>query len=312
MLSKIPIQHKLIKTGEKKDFFLSYEQFGQPINEAPTILVNHALTGNSALAGDKGWWRKMVAHGGTIDLDKFCVIGFNIPGNGYDDQLFENAKDFTLEDVGHIFLQGIEKLGIKQLHTIIGGSLGGAIAWQMGFLSPNIAENIVPIATDFQASDWMIAHCHIQDLILNHSDMPLEHARQHAMLLYRTPESLNQRFKNEKDDKVDFKIASWLNYHGDALNKRFSKSAYQMLNQMLATNRVCEDAEELKKINANVHIISIDSDLYFTHDRMMWIYERLLPKKSNTFFHTIESIHGHDAFLIEYEQLNKIVDKILT
>lgn len=311
MLFKIPIKHTIIKTGEEQEFFLSYEQFGQPIDKAPIILVNHALTGNSSIAGEKGWWRKLVAKGGGIDLDEFCVIGFNIPGNGYDGQLFENAKDFILEDIAHIFIQGIEKLGIQEIHTIIGGSLGGAIAWQMAYLSPNIAKNIVPIATDFQASDWMIAHCHIQDLILNHSNMPLEHARQHAMLLYRTPESLNQRFQNEKDDKVDFKIASWLNYHGDALTKRFSKQAYQMLNQMLSTNRVCEDAEELKKIIGNVHIISIDSDLYFTHDRMKWIYESLLPKKENTFFHTIESIHGHDAFLIEYEQLDVILEKIL-
>ncbi len=311
MLQQISIKHKLINTGEEKELFLSYELFGQDLQNAPVILVNHALTGNSSFSGENGWWKKLIHHGGTIDLDHYCVIGFNIPGNGYDGQLFSNAKDFTLEDVANIFLKGVKALGVKKLHSIIGGSLGGAIAWQMAYLSPRIAENIIPIATDFKASDWMIAHCHIQDLILNHSDMPLEHARQHAMLLYRTPESLNQRFQNEKDDKVDFKIASWLNYHGDALNKRFSKEAYQMLNQMLATNKVCDDAAELSKIEGNVHIISIDSDLYFTHDRMQSIYEKLLPKKSNTFFHTIESIHGHDAFLIEYDQLNKIVRKVL-
>jgi len=312
MLLQIPIKHTLKTTGKEREFQLSYELYGQPLADSPIILINHALTGNSSVAGERGWWNKLVSHGGTVDLDHYTVLAFNIPGNGYDGHLFEDPKSFTLFDVASIFLQGLRQLGIEKLDTIIGGSLGGAIAWQMAYLDETISERIIPIATDFQASDWLIAHCHMQDLILNHSDMPLEHARQHAMLLYRTPQSLNQRFKNERhENNVDFKIASWLNYHGDALQKRFAKEAYALLNRLLSSIWVADTVDELQKINASVHMVSVNSDLYFTHERMEWVYNELKPLKEDVHLHVIESIHGHDAFLIEYEQLNKIVAGIL-
>ena len=39
---------------------LSYQVFGQDLGTAPIILVNHALTGNSYVAGKDGWWRDIV------------------------------------------------------------------------------------------------------------------------------------------------------------------------------------------------------------------------------------------------------------
>ncbi|WP_313791290.1 hypothetical protein [Lacinutrix neustonica] len=82
---------------------------------------------------------------------------------------------------------GLQKLKINKLYAIIGGSVGGGLAWELAALKPDLATHLIPVATDWKATDWLIANCHIQDAILNHSNTPLEDARMHAMTLYRTP-----------------------------------------------------------------------------------------------------------------------------
>ncbi|GAW88467.1 homoserine O-acetyltransferase [Flavobacterium psychrophilum] len=76
--------------------------------------------------------------------------------------------------------------------------MGGGIAWEMAVINPIAIENLIPIASDWKASDWVIANTLIQDKILNNSNYPIPDARSHAMLLYRTPQSLKQKFNREK------------------------------------------------------------------------------------------------------------------
>ena len=117
---------------------MSYQLFGQPLFEAPIVLVNHALTGNSNVCGEKGWWKDLIGHGKAIDTNQYTILAFNIPGNGYDGFLIENYQNFIAKDIAKLFLAGFEKLKINQLFAIIGGSLGGGIAWQMAVLHPTI------------------------------------------------------------------------------------------------------------------------------------------------------------------------------
>jgi homoserine O-acetyltransferase len=63
-------------------------------------------------------------------------------------------------------------------------------------------------------------------------------------------------------------------------------------------------------ITANIHIISVDSDLFFIPSENLETYQELIATKVNVFYHEIKSIHGHDAFLIEYEQLSAIISPI--
>ena len=182
---------------------LSYQTFGKPLGQAPIVLVNHALTGNSQVCGDQGWWNDLIGTNKCIDLEIYTVLAFNIPGNGFDnnpENLILNYKDFTARDIADIFCQGLKQLGIDKLFAIIGGSVGGGIAWEMAALYPNLTEHLIPIATDWKSTDWLIANCHIQDSILNHSSKPLFDARLHAMTLYRTPESLTNKFQRTKKE----------------------------------------------------------------------------------------------------------------
>jgi homoserine O-acetyltransferase len=297
-------------SGREYNISLSYQLFGKELFSAPVILVNHALTGNSDVAGEKGWWKKLIGKKQIIDTDQYTVMCFNIPGNGYDDFFIEDYEYFTASDIANIFLQGLEILNIKSLHTIIGGSLGGGVGWEMLVKNPALTEIFIPIACDFKTHDWLHAQCLVQKFLLNHKEEPLQQARIHAMLCYRTPESLNDRFQNRYNhEKERLESEDWLIYHGNALNERFSLPSYRLMNQLLMT--IDADESELKRIKAQIHLIAVDTDLFFPASEIRMCFEKLKKDKENVFYHEIKSIHGHDAFLMEYEQLNTIIKNIL-
>ena len=290
---------------------LSYQLFGLELGTAPVVLVNHALTANSSVVGENGWWNQVIGKNKTIDTTKVTVIAFNIPGNGYDGLLIENYQDFVAKDIANLFLIGLRKLGILQLHSIIGGSLGGGIAWEMAVLNPDIAQHIIPIAADWKSTDWLIANCSIQEQFLLNSKNPVHDARMHAMMCYRTPASYKAKFNRSVHEELKiFNIESWLLHHGKKLQERFQLSAYKMMNHLLRTIEVTNAnnwAFELNKIKAQIHLVAIDSDLFFLAQENKETYKKMAESNCNVFYHEIVSIHGHDAFLIEFDQLDKIL-----
>lgn len=318
MLEKIDVFNFNLENGKYiTHISLFYQTFGQPIGSAPVVVVNHALTGNSNVTGDKGWWNDLIGQNKTIDTNFYSVVAFNIPGNGFDgnpENLIHNYQDYTTKDIARIFWEGLLYLKIDEIFTLIGGSLGGAIAWEMANLRPNKIQNVIPIATDWKATDWVIANVLVQDKLLNNTENPIANARIHAMLLYRTPQSFKKKFNREKSDSALFQIENWLVNHGENLKNRFKLSSYKLMNHLLKTVDITKNTqnftETISKITATIHVVSVDTDLFFSADENRETYEALKNIKSNIFYHEIKSIHGHDAFLIEFEQLNAILSPI--
>ena len=260
----------------------------------------------------------LIGENKCIDTNNYTVLAFNIPGNGYDNienNLIENYKDFTARDIAEIFANALDHLKITQLFAVIGGSVGGGLAWELAALKPTLIQHLIPIASDWKSTDWLIANCYIQEQILNNSSQPLVDARMHAMSLYRTPESFKAKFDRilQKDENV-FAVESWLNYHGNVLNERFQLAAYKMMNQVLKTiditNRRESFIEVASQIKSNIHIVTINSDLFFKAKENWDTYVDLKSHKDTVSISEIQSIHGHDAFLIEYEQLESILETI--
>ncbi|GHC48488.1 alpha/beta fold hydrolase [Ulvibacter litoralis] len=311
-LHTVHITHTTQNLGFSGTLPLSYQLFGPPLGTAPVVVVNHALTGNSTVAGDAGWWNAIVGFGKCIDTEIVTVLAFNIPGNGYDGFVLDSAEAFTVHDIATIFLKGIAQLELKKIHTVIGGSLGGSIAWQMAVLAPDLFENLIPIATDWKASDWLLANCSIQKQILEHSEKPLHIARMHAVTMYRSPQSFQQKFNRTiNEEKQIYNVESWLHYHGEKLEERFQLQAYKLMNHLLMTINIAKDSgnflASVEKIKANVVLIGVDSDLFFMNSEIEETYLAYKTIKENVSYHTIESSHGHDAFLIEYEQLQTLL-----
>jgi homoserine O-acetyltransferase len=318
-LEKIDVFNFDLVNGKRRSYIpLFYQTFGQPIGSAPIVVVNHALTGNSTVTGVNGWWNDLIGEDKIIDTQYFTVIAFNIPGNGYDDNfgnLISNYQDFTVRDIARIFWEGLYSLKIETVFAIIGGSLGGALAWEMTTLFPDKVENLIPIASDWKATDWVIANVLIQDQILNNSDDPIVDARLHAMLLYRTPQSINQRFQRNKLENLSiFQIENWLINHGFKLKNRFRLAAYKLMNHLLKTNDITRDRKDfltiLQDVKTTIHIVAVDTDYFFIPDENRDTYQQLKTIRDNVFYHEIISIHGHDAFLIEFDQLAQILEPI--
>lgn len=294
---------------------LSYQVFGKKLGTAPVVLINHALTGNSNVSGKEGWWKDVVGDRKAINTKVYTILSFNIPGNGFDGFLIDNYKDFIARDIARIFLEGLSVLKIDKVFALIGGSLGGGIAWEMVVLNNKITKHFLPIATDWKSTDWLIANCQIQEQFLVNSSNPVHDARMHAMLCYRTPESFKERFhRSKKDDSDIFDVESWLLHHGKSLQERYQLSSYKLMNQLLKTIDVTvggkKDIQNLDKIEANIHIIGVDSDLFFTAEENRETHKKLALTKENVTYYEINSVHGHDAFLMEYDQLQKIIEPI--
>ena len=316
-LKTLHIPNFVTKSGKAIPIILSYQTFGLELGSAPIVLVNHALTGNSNVCGEDGWWKDLIGENKCIDTNNFTVLAFNIPGNGYGDNdniLINNYKDFIASDVANIFLLGIKELGIESLFAVIGGSVGGGIAWEMAAQAPKLIRHLVPVATDWKSTDWLIANCYLQDNILNNSSKPIEDARIHAMMCYRTPESFKSKFNRTINENLKvFNIESWLAHHGDKLNKRFQLSAYKLINQLLKTIDISRDKnfeDVVSEIDSHIHIVSVNNDLFFTTDENEKTFKKLNKLGVKSSFYIINSIHGHDAFLIEFDQLSKFLSPI--
>ena len=316
-LAKIAFEHYTTLSGEQMDLQLSYKLFGLPLGSAPVVLVNHSLTGNADVAGENGWWSELIGEGKVIDTHQYTILAFNFPGNGVDNNLIDNYEHLVLRDIAYIFKAALDELGIDKLFAAIGGSIGGALVWEMGASFPELIENLIPVACDWKTSSWVLANTLLQDRILHSSKNPLQDARIHAMMCYRSPESFKERFgRSIHEEKEIFNIDSWLLYHGEKLNNRFQLQSYKLMNHLLRTIDITEERgtfeEVASQIKGSIHLISIDTDLFFTDAENRETYSRLIERKVNLHYHTISSVHGHDAFLIEYDQLNSMLSPLFT
>ena len=320
MLQSQTISNFQTQIGHHFNVVVTYQVFGEPLHSAPVVLVNHALTGNSSVTGDNGWWNALIGPGKAIDTHAFTILAIDIPGNGHGDtsaSVIEDYKSFNNKDIAGLQYEIIKELKITQLFAVIGGSLGGQIAWELAVAQPQLVKHLIPIASDWKATDWVVAQCKIQEQILQNSLKPIHDARMHAMTFYRTPASFKAKFQRSKTtDGSLYNIESWLLHHGERLESRFSIHAYKLMNHLLGSADITagiHDVQTLfKGLQCKVHLVAIDSDGLFLANEIYDTYKQLQAAQVVSSYHEIHSIHGHDAFLIEYEQLEAIVKPIFS
>lgn len=284
---------------------ISFEMLGCELFCAPTVIVFHALTGNADVASESaGWWKGIIGKNRVIDLDKYTVISFNLLGNGADNFYIENYRDFVARDMALLAKNVLTQLNISFVYAIVGGSLGGGIAWEMVTQFPTFASHLIAVASHCKSNQWLQAICHTQESILHNSKHPIEDARKVAMLFYRAAGSINQKFPNDRNKSV----VSWLNYHGNQLKDRFSLKSYLLMNQLLSSIQIFRNnSNALHHLSTNVVQIGISTDLLFPKEDLMATDKELESiGKSHQYFE-ITSPHGHDAFLIEINSITQIL-----
>jgi homoserine O-acetyltransferase len=320
---------------------LAYETYGRLNRERDNvILVCHALTGSAHAAGEdtpgkRGWWDGIIGPGRALDTDRYFVICSNVLGGCYgstgptsvDPATGEEYGDvfptITIRDIVHAQRLLVRSLGIERLHAVIGGSMGGMQVLEWGLLYPEAVDLLLPIATCARQAAWRIGVSAIaREAIalgrrLGDEGRGLALARKASMLTYRSAQEFSLRFGRDHDpddifsDDCRFAVENYLDYQGEALLSRFDAATYLTLLRAMDLHDITRDRgtliEVLGSIRQPVLCVGISSDILYPVDEQQEL-AALLPDAT---YRHVESIYGHDAFLIEREQVNAIVGGFL-
>lgn len=294
------------------------------------IWICHALTANS---DPPEWWPGLVGEGKLWDPDKHFVVCANMLGSCYGSTgpLSENPetgkpwyRDFpqvTIRDQVLMLEILREHLGISRIHTVTGGSMGGHQALEWAIHRPDIFEHVVLLASNAALSPWAIAFNQSQRMAIEadasyFEDQPegglagMKAARSIALLSYRNGHAYNIRqYETDLNKTGNFKASSYQRYQGDKLARRFNAYSYHLITRMMDTHNLgrgrgsIENA--LSQIQAKTLAIGVSSDILFPPDELRYISKHIQDSE----FVEIDSPFGHDGFLVEREQIAKIVHK---
>ncbi len=314
-------------------FHLTYETFGS-LNKTKNnaVWVFHALTGDS---NPTDWWSGLVGNNKSIDPKHDFIICVNMPGSHYGSINplsinTESGKSFlhefpliTTRDMANMYSLLQQSLGINKVKLGIGGSMGGMQLLEWSILQPKLFKNIVLIATNAQHSPWGIAFNETQRMAIendptwmnsnpNGGSNGLATARAIAMLSYRNYMPYQVTQHETSPNSIDsFKASSYQQYQGTKLTNRFNAHSYYTLTKSMDAHNVGRSRESveaaLQLIEANTIIVGIESDLLFPIAEQRFLANNIRDAK----FETINSIYGHDGFLVEYAQLSYILKKHL-
>lgn len=310
------------------DFTIAYSTYGQLNAERSNVIwIVHALTGDSQVAT---WWNGIVGENGLFNFSNHFIICANLLGSSYGStnplstnpttgtSYFYDFPSLTTRDLAQSLDLLRKHLKLEHIHTLIGGSLGGQVALEWAYLLGSKLANAIVIATTAKTSPWVIGFNEAQRMAIAadsswgqcHPDAGkkgLEAARAIAMLSYRNPLDLNEKQK-ESTEKLDgFLASSYLNYQGAKLTKRFQAFSYWTLTKSMDSHDIGRSRGGLEKalngIYAKVFAIGVNSDLLFLTEESKFI-SRTVPLGQ---YGEIISTTGHDAFLIEFQQLSRLI-----
>lgn len=319
-----------LESGEKlSSFQLKFTTIGN-LNEERTnvVWVCHALTGSADFTD---WWGGLFAPDGPFDPSKYFIICANLLGGCYGSTgplsnnpatgraYYHDFPMITNRDVVRAFDLLRLELKIRKIHTIIGGSLGGQQVLEWAIHQPQVFEHIIPIACNAWHSPWGIAFNEAQRLAIEADPTwkeddaragmeGLKAARAIGMISYRHYDTYQATQSEKSADKLDlFRASTYQRYQGEKLANRFNAFTYWLLSKMMDSHHVGRgrgSAETaLSLIQAKTLVIGIESDILFPlHEQ-----EYLAKHIRDSSLEVIQSKYGHDGFLVEFDQLKKII-----
>lgn len=307
---------ELERGGVLKNPEIAYHTYGDPAN--PAVWVCHALTASSEVAA---WWPHTVCEGGFLDPAEHYVICANILGSCYGTTgplsinpdtgkpRYGRFPDLTVRDWVRAHMLLADHLGVDKL-TLVGASVGGFQAVEWAVAQPQRVERLILIGTDAAASAWCVAIDQTQRMAIEADPTygePSEKAgarglavaRAIGLLTYRGPEGYARA-------QTAASASSYQVYQGEKLTNRYNAYSYYKILDAFDTHDVGFRrggiSAALSRITADTLVIGIENDLVFpesTQRRLAW----QIPGAE---YAVIRSAYGHDGFLIEHEQLNRL------
>ncbi len=301
---------------------LAFRTWGRPCERA--VLVCHALTGSADV--DR-WWPGLLGRGRALDPERDFVVAANVLGSCYGstgpaDAAGPRGSSFpalTVRDLVRAQQRLLDALGVRHVELVVGGSLGGMQALEWAAMDPRV-EAAAVLAAPARHSPWAVALGEAQraaiaaDPLWQDGDYPPESpparglaaARMIAMCSYRSPEGLARRFGESRGGATGG-VVGWLHHHGRALVERFEASSYVVLGRAMDAHDVGRGrggvASALAAIRVPVLVMAIDSDMLYPADEVAELAS-LLPAGR---LEILRSPHGHDAFLIEADEVEAML-----
>ena len=336
---------------------IAYETYGElAADKANAILVFHALTGDQHVAsphpitGKPGWWDRMIGPGKPIDTGRFFVICANVIGGCMGSTGPASAGPdggpwgmrfpvITIRDMVRAQVALLDALGIRRLHAVVGGSMGGMQALSCAANFPERAERVLLIATSARHSAQNIAFHEVgRQAIMADPDWRegdyygrgkgpekgLAVARMAAHITYLSEAGLTDKFGRRLQDRdaksfgfdADFQVESYLRHQGIAFTDRFDANSYLYITRAMDYFDLAEEhggrlAEAFAGAAARFCVVSFDTDWLYPTAESRTIVHALNAAGAPASFVELKSPFGHDAFLLDSPELNRVVDGFL-
>jgi homoserine O-acetyltransferase len=315
----------------------------------PTILVVHALTGDMRAGGPGGWWEPVIGPGRPLDSERYRILCFNNLGSCYgssspDDRHFPspgsekgdsstNALPAPVStwDQARSILLALDTLGIGVVDLLVGGSVGGMITLCLAALAPDRFKRVMPVAASVSASPWIVGFNHIarQCVLGMPGTRGLEVARQLAHMTYRAEPGLIERqgrtttAPDGVDIQAPYRVQTYLDYQGSKIVSRYTPSAY--LAQLGAMDShdlerkpgwtdgpwAGDEGWGVARLRGDFLCTGINTDALYLPDQMRTLTVALRNAGAHAEYAEIRSPHGHDAFLIEWDQLGDLLRRAI-
>ncbi|HYD52286.1 MAG TPA: homoserine O-acetyltransferase [Gemmatimonadaceae bacterium] len=278
------------------------------------VVVCHALTGSADAAGD--WWSDIVGPGRAIDTRRYAVLCANLLGSCYgttgpSDPARRPFPRVTTRDMARLTERLVASLHVSSIALVVGGSLGGMVAMGLAASVPQLVRRAVILAAPAAHPAAAIGWNHVQRRIVSLAgEEGLEIARMVAMLTYRTPAELERRFARAAHADGGLAVERYLDHQGRKLRARFDVHSYLALLDAMDAHDVGRDRggieAALAPIADRITGVGIPGDvLYAATDVRGW------TDAVGARYREIHSIHGHDAFLLEHEQVAVLLQEAL-
>lgn len=300
------------------------------------IWITHALTANS---DPSDWWKVVVGKNKIFDTDRYTIICANVLGSCYGStgpaSLSDNGKpllmDFpklTIRDIVAQMEILAAVIGVKEIELLVGGSVGGfqAIEWAYSFKESGVVDikKVALIATNARITPWGVAFNESQRMALfadksfaeakdiDGGKRGLAAARSIALISYRSYSGYCESQADEDEDTLfDHRSVSYQRYQGRKLAERFDAYSYLSMINLTDSHNIGRGrggvAKALSKIDLPVLCIGIDSDCLFPPAEM----KQLASMMPHGEYREISSLYGHDGFLLEGEQLERLLEKFV-
>jgi homoserine O-acetyltransferase len=310
---------------------IAYETWGTlNASRSNAVLVLHALTGDSHVAGPvlpghptPGWWDGLVGPGRALDPSEWFVVAPNVLGGCQGTTgPWSVAPDgrpwgrrfpaVTVRDQVAAEVLLADFLGISSWAAVLGGSMGGMRALEWAVSVPDRVKSLVVLAAPAASTAEHIALASAQ---LRAIELDPVHgmgvARRIAHLSYRSEPELAVRFGRSVQDDGRYAVESYLDHHADKLVRRFDPESYAVLTRAMNSHDVGAGRggvrAALARVTARTIVAGIDSDRLYPLGQQREIAAGIAGAE----LRVVTSPYGHDAFLIEVDQVAGLVTELL-